>query len=555
MVNTNKNNWNDLTKVSQTQDESPINNIRNLCNIDSDCDKNNLCAFDEEKLTNYCIENNINNMYYGCLANNAPHPFESIETKSNNIDFDYNNCIDFSRRQVNKDGLEYNYMIYKPKKKVFVDTTTINIYLKCEEEILAVIPYIDYFHIKCDENQEYCTLESKESLLNFIIQNSKNCNKKLYLDITYECENERLKKNTKIFIDINNFNTIEINLSCPIDLNNQDLKSKCEALYINNSDSKKDYNELIDMKKTLMECKNPVFKIPRLIRNIDNYKKAKYKNSNNEIKEYESKINEKIEDLRKLEAEKYIKLKENQTGQKISLEEAYEIINQKNLNKLIVEKEEKWKIFENFDAAQNIFPSNETNKILTYFGKVYTLNDAIKAASENNQSFFVWYHNSYELDNFASKLYFVDMYYTDTGLLKKTNWVSSENVTTCVSKNSLEYVVEQNEDIEFDEDLHKLKEIFDTSSGNNEYLQTKIDELLSKNLLENKNINNSVIKDLDNKITTYGQIISMNNYETNINNKILIALTIISALMIIIFVVVMVYFNNLTGGKIKLFGM
>ena len=47
----------------------------------------------------------------------------------------------------------------------------------------------------------------------------------------------------------------------------------------------------------------------------------------------------------------------------------------------------------------------------------------------------------------------------------------------------------------------------------------------------------------------------MNNYETNINNKILMALSVISIFMIIIFIVVMVYFNNKSAGKLKLMGM
>ena len=63
-------------------------------------------------------------------------------------------------------------LIFKPKKFSYIDTTTINIYLKCEEQILAIIPYNDYFDLRCDENRERCTLESKESLLNF-------CNHKL----------------------------------------------------------------------------------------------------------------------------------------------------------------------------------------------------------------------------------------------------------------------------------------------------------------------------------------------------------------------------------------
>jgi 4-diphosphocytidyl-2C-methyl-D-erythritol kinase len=88
----------------------------------------------------------------------------------------------------------------------------------------------------------------------------------------------------------------------------------------------------------------------------------------------------------------------------------------------------------------------------------------------------------------------------------------------------------------------------------NAYLiKQKYSELLDSKLNET-NINNNVINDLNNKITTFGQAIKMNNYETGINNKILLILTGIGAFVVLIFIVVLVYFNNLTAGKIKIFG-
>ena len=65
--------------------------------------------------------------------------------------------------------------------------------------------------------------------------------------------------------------------------------------------------------------------------------------------------------------------------------------------------------------------SNESNHNLCVFdcAKKNALNileenkQAIETfkKSENDQNYFVWYHNSYELDDFASKLYFIDIYF------------------------------------------------------------------------------------------------------------------------------------------------
>lgn len=520
-----------------------MNNI-NKCNLDTDCENGFSCSFNENDLNNYCVSNDINNLYYGCLKNND---LEMIETKSKDSSFDHLKCIDFARRQVNKDGIEFNYMVYRPKKNVFVDTTTINIYLKCENEILAIIPYNDYFNIECHNNQQNCVLVSKNSLANFIIQNSKNCNKNIHLEIIYECENENLKKNLIIPINKNNIDKININLDCPIDGNNDKFKSKCGALYLDKSAFDKDN---ITLNTPLSECKNPLFTVPRIINDINNYKKVKSKDSNNKIQEYNSKINKKMEDLKILEAEKYIKLKEIQTGKTISLEEALSTI---NLN-----LQDKWKIYNNYDAAQNIFSDTLKDQILTYYGKVYTLKDAIDTASKNNQNYFVWYHNSYPLDNYASKLFFIDIYFDNKDILNKKNWVKDENVTTGILKIHLEFISnnEKEDDDETDdnkEDLNKLKEIFEDSSQSKEYLQEKINNILSTFSTDLKDINGVVLNDLDNRITTLGQSISMNNYETNINNKILNILGYVILFMIIIFVAVLVYFNQKTAGKIKLF--
>ena len=524
------------------------------CTSDNDCKNNTICAFNDEDLNNYCVSNDVNDLYYGCVNDDNISKLESIESKSTNEHSNYMKCIDFSRRQLNKDGLEHNYVIFKPKKSVFVDTTTLNIYLKCEDEILAIIPYNDYFNLKCDEYRENCTMESKDSLLNFIIQNSKNCSKKLYLEIIYECENEGLKKHEKIPIHIDNFTPIKIKLTCPININNDKFKSKCESIYID----KYEMNNLADNKKSLYDCKNPLYTVPRIVNNVNNYKKLKVKHANIELKDYDNKINEKISDLKKLEVEKYIKMKKIQTGEVISFDDAYKIVNSRALDNLVSNPKNNWKIYNNYDAAQNLFNANESNKnkILTYYGLVYTIDDAINIANQNDQSYFVWYHNSYELDNFASKLYFIDIYNIDEELLKKSNWVKNDNVSTGMLKIKFDHVLYGEDDDDNDDNQNnKLTEKFDAVVSDTELMQKKMNDLINNNILNTKNINNSVMKQLDNKITTYGQMITMNNYETKINDNILTGLYIAFFFMFLIFMVVIVYFNNKTAGKIQLFGV
>ena len=524
---------------------------KTICSSDSDCDKNNICSFNEDDLNHYCINNDKNNLYLGCL-NNEIKDLNYIESKSISDQMNFKNCIDFTRRQKNEEGYLYNYMIYKQKKNIFVDTSTINIYLKCVEEILAVIPYNDYFSLKCDDLQENCILTSNKSLLNFIVQNSQNCNGKIYLEIIYECENERLKNTIKIDIDIDNFNELKIDLKCPVNNENEKFKSKCNAIFLNNNSVN---DKTINKNKSMYNCNNPIYTIPRIVHDKNIYKKLKDTSAKNEIKNYDNKINEKIEDLKKLKAEKYIKLRKIQTGENITYEEAYQIVNKYSSKKLIDNSNEYWTLFNNYDAAQYLYNDKNNSSILKFFGKVYTIDEAKKVADENNQSFFVWYHNSYDLDNFASKLYFIDIYNIENDLFDKSNWAKNENVTTAIL-NFETYDNDNNDDNWHDTGIDqndnvkskKITKLINTSIENTNLMKNQYLELV--NNMPNYNVNMSVIDNLNSKITTYGQAISMNNYETNINNKILAVTVFIFSVIFIICIAVLVYFHHKTAGKV-----
>ena len=517
-----------------------------ICNTDKDCDNNNICSFNPNDLKHYCINNEIENLYQGCIKDETYiNNFEIVESKSINSS-DYMKCIDFGRRQLNKDGIEYNYMIFKPKKSVYVDTTTINIYLKCDGLLIAVIPYEDFFNIKCDENQQNCILTSKKSLLNFIIQNTKNCiGKNIYLEVIHECENEKVKNIQNIPININSDQSININLKCPIEIDK--YKPTCQAVYMDNNGIENNDVNFIDNNTKLYECQKPLYKLPIIVNNIDNYKKLKKKQSSLELKKYDSEINEKINDLKKLEAEKYIRLKIIQTGENISFEDAYKIIDKYSISKLINSNNNNWNIFKNYDAAQNLYELNEKDKFLTYYGKVYTLQEALEVVNKNNQNFFVWYHNSFEFDDYASKLFFIDIFYVDDDLLQKSNWAKTDNVTTGIIKFDLEHFEDQ-EPNNIQNYTNQIKEIAN-NKNNIGSIYEESHNLFNTYISTTKDLYNKIIKSLDTKITTLGQAVSMSNYETNINNKIIIILSTISIILFIICLIVFIYYNYIVVKK------
>jgi hypothetical protein len=518
------------------------------CKNDSDCNENYFCSFNDDTLTHTCVGNDKNNLYYGCLnkdSNNFQNDkIEIIESKTDIDQKSLKNCIDFTRRQKNKDGLSHNYMIYKQKKNVFVDTTTINIYLKCGEQILSVIPYNDYFDLSCNDNQKNCLLVSKPGLKNFIVQNSQNCNsEKLKLEIIYECENEGIKKKEEIPIYLNNSQPIQINLKCPINKNDEQFEGKCSSIYYDIND----INNNIDINTSMYDCNNPLFKVPRIINNEDDYKKMKYKKSQVEMKNYDDKINDTIENLKKLKAEKYIKIKKIQTGETITLDQAYNIINNK-LNYFTYNSKENWRIFSNYDAAQYLFDDPDVNSAIKLYGKVYTLDEALKTATENNESYFVWYHNNYELKDYASKLFFIDIFSIDSNLFDKSNWSQHANVTTSILKiENYENGVEE-EEYKYKSENKKFKELQKLNDDQVKYTNSIIKEY-QKLINNTTNSNNfdygqGIVTELNNKITKSGQVIDMNNYEIKINNQIITILQIVLIFIVGIFIVVIAYYSN-----------
>jgi hypothetical protein len=562
-----------------------------ICNTDDDCNGNNLCSFDETNMENYCIDNSIDNLYYGCFDENSNNNYESIESKIPNSHKNYIDCINFSRKQTNEDGMNYNYMIYRPKRKIFVDVSTINIYLKMNNEIIAVIPYKDYFNLSCDENSENCVLESMESIHNFIKINTMDILRrgkegKITLEIVYECENEGLKRVQTFDIDLNEYKPLIIHMNCPIEKDNKLFQSKCESIYINPSND--DLYKSIDNKINMNNCVNPLFKVPTIVNDKSKYKKIKNKKTFNEIKQYDEKINEKIRDVYRIEAERYVRLKKMLYGQNVSFEQALKIVSDTK----ITPNKNKWKIFPNYDAAQKLFSYSENNvEILNYYGKVYTIQEAMDAANKNNQFFFVWYHNSYELDNYASKLFFIDIFSLDESILNKKEWAKSDNVSTCVLNfdmenfdagygsqfpaNPMALFGTSSEDDLYDiyhsdyieggntlgyqiynsnlNNLEKLNNILEKSELNAN-IQSEIEETMEDYILNLKNFNNNILNNLNNKMTTYEQAISMNNYETNINNNILLYLSVILGVFVIILVSLLVYYNSTTAGIISIFG-
>ena len=120
-----------------------------LCNDDKQCNNNYMCSFDEQKLNHSCQKLNQNNLYLGCLDNDYNN-FEYISSNISNHHDNFKNCLDFSRKQVNKDGLNHNYLLYKKKKNhlliclllIYIYYVEIKILLHYQFKIILILNVI-----------------------------------------------------------------------------------------------------------------------------------------------------------------------------------------------------------------------------------------------------------------------------------------------------------------------------------------------------------------------------------------------------------------------------
>ena len=519
-----------------------------LCNDDNQCPSNSLCSFDEKKLNHTCKNLNQNNLYLGCLDNDYNN-FDYISTNSAEYHNDFKSCMDFSRKQKNKEGLYHNNFVYRKKKESSIDISSLNIYLLLGNKNIANLPIQDYFDTECGVNSQYCKFIAKNIFFSFINANKSNYNEKLYLEVNYECYNETNKNKEIIPIDEIK-DTFSFDINCPKNKSDLQFQSQCISFYINDNDKNK-YKK-IDKKKLLYTCQNPLYNTPQIVKDVSGYKKEVFKKNNNEINSYEKQIEHKKEELKKLEAEKYQKIYKINKNEDISINKALENVNKMNIinNKNL--SDNKWKLFTNYDALQSIIDEPQyKDSIKTYPNKVYTIEEAIKTSNEENESFFIYYHNSYELDQYSSSLYFIDIYKIDNNIFDKNKWEKSKNVTTALLNFENYYTDDMNDT----KNVQDFKNNITNSLIYQQLLTDEIKDLNNKNVNDVNKINDLVINNLndnlDKKINTKNQGIIFNTQEEKTNNYLINILTIVLILFIILYVFIILYFSAKKGNNIQ----
>jgi hypothetical protein len=513
-----------------------------ICNLDNDCLERQFCSFNDKSLKHECIPNDKKLLYMGCLNTSKYNEFDKIESKSQEDHQSIKSCIDFTRRQKNKDGFYYNFMVFKNKKNSFVDPNTINIYLKCDKEVLMTMPSKDFFKMKCSDNQQNCILIPNKTFKSFVKSNEKVCGGKFSLDVVYSCENEDLENKFNIPFNPKNMDQLKIEIKCPVNIQDNRFQSNCTAAYFDTDNSNPGnfkYLDLLDKSVKPEDCVQPVYKVPRIVNDIDIYKQLMQKKKDNEIQDYNNMLDSKEEELNKIRMEKLkIKFKMN-TGKDLNDDEARSMVefNKYEYFQSGSEKPCMWKIHEHKNPFGDYVEENDIRQYgILVQGKFYLLEEAKQKACELGAYRFIWFSNSYVLENLRNQLYvFTPNKWSEAvkslELDDIKKWKKVSDVYVGEPTNETEMYKEKFE--EADSSLqNELKEKYNLFMN---YIQSnvlKTDEKLDTN--QNK------IKELDDKITTVTQKIKMNQIQTKVNNEFLFIL--FWFLVILIFFAVFYYY-------------
>ena len=213
----------------------------------------------------------------------------------------------------------------------------------------------------------------------------------------------------------------------------------------------------------------------------------------------------------------------------------------------------KWKLFQGFDAAQYLVDDPTTRDAVKLYGKVYTIEEAMNIASKMNESFFVYYANSYELNNYSSNLYFVDIFSVSNDIFDQKNWSKSENVTTGILNFENFYSTttsssDPNQEKLAQIDKYLKKELEYRTVLSNEFINLTGNKLNELNNVEAPIIRN-MVSNLDKKNTTKMQAIKMSQNEEQVNNNMINLLSSICLIIFFVLIFFIAYYNSKLAAK------
>ncbi len=543
MSNIEKNNK--LLKEEEIQNEikdklnnEEINLIKNLqkCKKDNDCKNDEYCAFNENDENHYCIPNKI---YLGCLKN-TDSMYRFLKATDKKYSENINNCIDFARK-LNNNEIIYDYIHFRPKVETPIKKKSIQVDLKCGDMKIINLPYEDSFKEDCDATNENCKVVPKDNITKILKNNLENCKNNYHLNINYGCDIENIDKNLKVQINKDNIDTLDFNLTCPVNQKENKYESQCTLFSFKEQDNI-DLDKMFDSNILQNKCDYPSYLIPNIISDINEYNLKKNKNLEKSVESFNDIIKSDQEELNKKKALQYMVEYEKKFNSKISYNEALDYV------KSTIEHATSQSISSIWDTVSGAnkipFENNNTNySLYTRIGvnKLYNsitdlLNDVNKIyTSSNYPDYIVYFNDSINNKENSKKAYAISFEELKSkNKVETTSWINTSingegPATTIINISS----TSSNKRDTYFNDLAK-KSYEDVQKEFNDSLQKLQDyQTFEEKLINDKN------DDIQKNINYMNQRIKNSNYQADMNKKII---KYIYILLILVFIITLAYF-------------
>lgn len=245
--------------------------VKKGCFTDNDCGEDKMCIFDYDickdnmKCQNICINKKD---YYNnpkCVNNNIYNKLNSTNINKNIRIKNKKDCIDWAKKQECSKNNTCNSIIYRHKKHSIIDK------------------FKGFVHVITGNTKHKIETDNHKKLRLYKKQHNDNNHKDSKIQYSYQCTN-----NGGSFKSDNMRIKDNLNISCPVNKNDEKFKNICATVDINNSDIT-DYNNL--------DC------------DFNHHVNYNLPKSSEELLEYDNKKNELIEEDKKNIINNIIELK------------------------------------------------------------------------------------------------------------------------------------------------------------------------------------------------------------------------------------------------------
>ena len=426
------------------------------CKRDADCSSDEICAFNEDNEIHYCIPNKL---YLGCMNANGFRQrrpdFKSTSEERGDVET-VEKCYQYARK-LNDNTNKYQYVIYRPRKDPAVlDPKKTSVALMCGEQVLMDFPFEDSFTYRSLSDQQMCVVSPLKQTVALIEKNRVRCGGRgdalgdppapprgakadFHLEIRYQCVGDENEGIIKVALTEAGEEIPPIQLMCPVkETDRKFALGECTAFGYDDMGAMP-LQDIMDRESSIPQtCDKPVYLVPNIIQDLDEYRDYIQSSLKKKSKEVESMITSDEQELARKKALQYKLQFEAMTGKKIDYREAFGKVVEHAETSVACDSAQKWDAFSGMLPLNPMTPPANFSD-LDFVGEGLTSETAVRmsacAMGTVAPDYIIYFTADYADATKQNKAYAVSFEtVVSTGKVLTSDWSKITGVTTLVNK-------------------------------------------------------------------------------------------------------------------------